>query len=210
MTVGSFRRWFSWVERRDRRVLPDLNGTELPTDREITGERDLTYNIWHRPPSLDRFLKNSSYFYVADSDLIEYSHGPLFLFTTRGRKDEGQQTPDSPRKFERTVATNLGIPLYLVLYTPCDEGQMLPGTDHLPNRYVDIKQFRVARLWPQRDKTFRTYSPAGYAIWLKAQRETMERFFTSDAELDAHEEVKNLLRARMDRWCETEYGVKPP
>lgn len=123
--------------------------------------RDLTYSAWHRRLSTRRYVGIESAQSLAMIDLdaalyVEYDNGtkePVALIETA--IDVGQRYKSA------TVTTRLaklsGLPCYCVLYscakTPNPADPLWP----------DISSFRVKRLWPKPEHSWRTIEPSEWA-----------------------------------------------
>jgi hypothetical protein len=128
---------------------------------EIYGTRDRTYSAWHRRLSTRRFVGIDRAQLLAMIDLdaslyVEYDDGtkePVALIETA--RDVGQRFKYA------TVTTKLaklsGLPCYCVLYK-CSESPN-PADPHWP----DISEFRVKRLWPKPEHSWRTVKPGEWA-----------------------------------------------
>jgi hypothetical protein len=128
---------------------------------EIYGTRDRTYSAWHRRLSTRRFVGIDRAQLLAMIDLdaslyVEYDDGtkePIALIETA--RDVGQRFKSA------TVTTKLaklsGLPCYCVLYSCSDAPN--PADPAWP----DISEFRVKRLWPKPEHTWRTVKPGEWA-----------------------------------------------
>jgi hypothetical protein len=145
--------------------------------------RDRTYSAWHRRLSTRRFvgLERAQLLAMIDLDAalyVEYddeSKEPLALVETA--RDVGQ------RYKAATVTTRLaqlaGLPCYTVLYACSDE------VNPADEQWQDISQFRVRRMWPQPEATWRTLSPKEWAFALLHIRGWASKRLDSDAANDA-------------------------
>ena len=128
---------------------------------EVWGTRDRTYSAWHRRLSLRRFvgIERAQLLSMIDLDgalYVEYDDGskePLALIETA--RDVGQAFKAT------TVTTNLarraGLAPYCVLYQASDL------RNPADPEWRDIRAFRIMRLWPRPDRTWRTVTPAEWA-----------------------------------------------
>ena len=122
--------------------------------------RDRSYGIWHRVKSISRFLtgQQAGALTMADLDSVlfaEYDYPnkmPLCLIEVA--IDIGQEKCTS-------VISNLArmsdIPAYVALYTHAEYPN--PSNTNWP----DIDHFRIKRIWPQPEPTWRTLSPDQWA-----------------------------------------------
>jgi len=122
--------------------------------------RDRAYGIWHRAPSIRRFLEvdQAESLTMVDLDSVvftEYDHGgkvPLALVEVA--QDIGQEKPAGVMQ---RLAQLADVPAYVALYTPAPEAN--PTN---PN-WSDIESFRVRRLWPKPEKDWRVLTPGQWA-----------------------------------------------
>lgn len=139
------------------------------SQEERYGNRDLTYSAWHRRNSIGRHVGQEEARLLAmidiDASIWIESHDatkkPLVLIETA--KDIGQDCKPS------TILTNLAIrcdlPAYLVLYKVSERPNPADPT------CKDIDAFRIKRLYPVPEHTFRTLTPAEWANGLIKARE---------------------------------------
>lgn len=128
---------------------------------EQHGTRDNSYSAWHRRRSTRRFvgLERAQLLSMIDLDaslFVEYDDGskePLALIETA--RDVGQAHKAA------TVTLNLAkrakLPCYVVLYSAAGEPNPADATAK------DIASFRVRRLWPKPEASWRTVSPSDWA-----------------------------------------------
>lgn len=136
---------------------------------ELTGQRSLVYSAWHRRYSTARFVGIEAAQRLAMVDIdcylwIEYddrSREPLALIETA--RDVGQDVKVAT--ITRNLARRAGIAAYVALYRHADTAN--PAATTLP----DIDAFRVKRLWPDPEWTWRTHTPRQWAERLLAMRE---------------------------------------
>lgn len=122
---------------------------------------DRTYSAWHRRHSTRRFvgLDRAQLLSMVDLDAalyVEYDDGskePLALIETA--RDTGQAYKSGT--VIRNLAKRAGLPCYVVLYR-CAE-----NCNPAEPKYPDIKSFRVRRLWPMPEHSWRTVSPHDWA-----------------------------------------------
>lgn len=122
--------------------------------------RDRSYGIWHRVKSIARFLgaRQAGALTMADLDSVlftEYDYGnklPLCLIEVA--VDIGQEKPTG---VIRNLARLAGIPAYVALYTHSEYPN--PSNTNWP----DIDHFRVKRIWPKPEESWRTLSPDEWA-----------------------------------------------
>lgn len=128
---------------------------------EISGERDLTYSAWHRQRSTQRFIgiDRAQSLGMIDIDcvlFVEYdthTREPLALIETA--RDVGQR--HKPATVTAALARRAGIPAFTVLYEAANDPNPADG------RFPDIAQFRVRRLWPQPERSWRVVKPEQWA-----------------------------------------------
>src|SRR4051812_13504576 len=126
----------------------------MQTERYPT--RDRSYGIWHRLKSIARFLepKQASTLTMADLDSVlfaEYNYPnkmPLCLIEVA--MDIGQEKPAG---VIHNLAKLADIPAFVALYTHADRPN--PSNANWP----DISQFRIKRIWPHPEASWRTLSP---------------------------------------------------
>jgi hypothetical protein len=122
--------------------------------------RDRAYGIWHRAPSIRRYLDagQAESMTMADLDSVlftEYDHtGKLPLALVEVAMDIGQEKPAGVM---RKLAELANVPAYVALYTPAPEAN--PTN---PN-WSDIESFRVQRLWPKPETAWRVLTPQQWA-----------------------------------------------
>ncbi|WP_175783106.1 hypothetical protein [Burkholderia anthina] len=127
---------------------------------ELYGVRDRAYGIWHRAPSIGRFLcvDQAESLTMVDLDSVmftEYDNaGKIPLALVEVARDIGQ---DKPAGVMQHLARLADVPAYVALYTPSDSAN--PTN---PN-WSDIVGFRVKRLWPHPEPSWRTLSPSQWA-----------------------------------------------
>jgi hypothetical protein len=140
---------------------------------EKYGTRDRSYSAWHRRLSTGRFIgiENAQLLAMIDLDAslyVEYDDGsrePLALIETA--RDVGQKYKTA------TVTKNLAIlsnlPCFVVLYTLSEQA------NPADTRWKDINGFRVKRLHPKPEKTWRVLTPNEWAETLLKMREYSAR-----------------------------------
>jgi hypothetical protein len=130
----------------------------MKTERYPT--RDRSYGIWHRAPSIARFLgaRHADALTMADLDSVlftEYDHHKkLPLCLVEVAIDIGQEKPTG---VIASLARLAGIPAYVALYTHAAR----PNPSN-PN-WMDIAHFRVKRIWPHPESNWRELQPAEWA-----------------------------------------------
>lgn len=128
---------------------------------ERYGTRDRTYSAWHRRLSTRRFVGMERAQSLAMIDLdaalyVEYDDGtkePVALIETA--MDVGQRHKSATVTMK--LAKLSGLPCYCVLYSCADTPN--PADPVWP----DISSFRVKRLWPKPELTWRTIQPKDWA-----------------------------------------------
>lgn len=128
---------------------------------ERFGSRDRTYSAWHRRMSTRRFvgIERAQLLSMIDLDgalFVEFDSGsrqPLALIETA--RDVGQ--PYKCATVTANLAKRARIPCFCLLYT----------TDATANpadpRARDISRFRIRRLWPRPERSWRTVTPGEWA-----------------------------------------------
>lgn len=129
---------------------------------EMYGDRDLTYSAWHRRGSTGRFIgiEDAQLLAMIDLDValyVEYDDGtkePVLLIEVA--RDVAQD--NKPSTVTRLLAERADLPAYVVLYRVSEE-EPNPASPELP----DIEGFRVKRIWPSTEYTWRKLTPQEYA-----------------------------------------------
>ena len=127
---------------------------------ERYAQRDRSYGNWHRTGSIARFLpeRRAKSLTMLDLDSVlfaEYEHPcnlPLCLVEVA--QDVGQ---DKPAAVMQKLAELAGLPAYVALYRTSLSAN--PANPQWP----DIDQFRVRRLWPQPEASWRVLTPQQWA-----------------------------------------------
>jgi len=145
--------------------------------------RDRAYGIWHRAPSIRRFLEagEAESLTMADLDSVlftEYDHrGKLPLALVEVAQDIGQ---DKPAGVMQQLARLADVPAYVALYTPAQDAN--PTN---PN-WSDIESFRVRRMWPKPEADWRVLTPQQWAKALVQIRGwQLKRFQVQEAANDS-------------------------
>ena len=128
---------------------------------ELYGTRDRTYSAWHRRLSTRRFVGIEKAQSLAMIDLdaslyVEYDDGtkePVALIETALDVGQGFKSATVTTK----LAKMAGLPCYCVLYS-CSKTPN-PADPVWP----DIASFRVKRLWPNPERSWRTVEPREWA-----------------------------------------------
>jgi hypothetical protein len=128
---------------------------------ERYGTRDRTYSAWHRRLSTRRFvgIERAQSLAMIDLDAalyVEYDDGskaPVALIETA--IDVGQSYKSATVTMRLAMLS--GLPCYCVLYS-C--GSTPNPADP---KWPDISSFRVKRLWPKPEHSWRTVKPAEWA-----------------------------------------------
>jgi hypothetical protein len=157
---------------------------------------DRTYSAWHRRNSTRRFvgLDRAQLLAMIDLDAalyVEYDDGtkePLALIETA--RDVGQ--PHKSASVTKNLARRAGLPCYVVLYECSDQ----------PNpadpQWCDIKSFRIRRLWPRPESSWRTVTPHNWAAALVHIRtwaaNSLDRQATNDPFWQMPQEQGRLFR----------------
>lgn len=131
--------------------------------------RDRAYSAWHRRHSTRRFvgIERATLLSMIDLDAALYvdycdtSRDPLALIETARDVGQGHKVA--------TVTANLArrarLPAYVCLYQVADQPNPADA------RYLDIKAFRVRRVWPHPDPGWRVLTPQQWADALLQIRE---------------------------------------
>jgi hypothetical protein len=130
----------------------------MQTERYHT--RDRSYGIWHRVKSIARFLgpRQAGSLTMADLDSVlfaEYNYPdklPLCLIEVA--RDIGQEKPTG---VIHNLAKLSNLPAYVVLYSHSEYPN--PSNTNWP----DIEQFRIKRVWPKPEESWRTLRPEEWA-----------------------------------------------
>lgn len=134
----------------------------MQTERYPT--RDRSYGIWHRLRSIARFLspQQAGSLTMLDLDSVlfcEYDHtGKIPLCLVECARDIGQET--KPAGVILNLARMAGVAAYVCLYSRSDDPN--PSNENWP----DISQFRIKRLWPHPEASWRVLSPQEWAAAL--------------------------------------------
>lgn len=151
---------------------------------EHYGTRDLSYSAWHRAASIRRYVgwERAQLLSMVDADCVlflEYHHAskaPLALI--EAAIDMGQDY--KPATAIRLLAKRARIPAYLVLYArAADRNPADP-------RCFDLTGFRVKRLYPRADLTWRRVAPDEWAQALLQIRAWAARRLDVQAANDAN------------------------
>ncbi|WP_213780117.1 hypothetical protein [Caballeronia sp. dw_276] len=133
----------------------------MRTERYET--RDRAYGVWHRAPSISRYLPSdqAESMTMADLDSVLYTEydygGKLPLALVEVALDVGQE---KTAEVMQQLAERADLPAYIALYTPA--AAINPTA---PN-WSDIQSFRVKRLWPRPESSWRILSPTEWATAL--------------------------------------------
>lgn len=145
--------------------------------------RDRSYGIWHRVKSIARYLtaQQAGSLTMADLDSVlftEYEYpNKLPLCLIEVAMDIGQEKPVG---VIRNLARLADIPAYVALYTHAERPN--PSNHNWP----DIEQFRIKRIWPRPEESWRTLSPNEWAQALVRIRGwQLRRFEVQEAANDA-------------------------
>lgn len=131
---------------------------------ERFGVRDLAYSAWHRPGSLARFIGFERAVRVAmvDTDAVLFtecdprSMEPLALIETA--RDVGQVGKET--RALAALARRANLPAFVLLYRVAESSN--PGDP----RFDDIAMFRVRRVFPYLESSWRTLTPPQWATAL--------------------------------------------
>ena len=113
---------------------------------ELTGNRDLSYSVWHRTASTARYigLENAQLLSMIDLDVILYveCHGKQPIALLEVAKDYGQYKASTITK-NLAARCNGHMPALVALYT----NSIKPNP--ADPKYLDIEKVRFKRIWPQ-------------------------------------------------------------
>jgi hypothetical protein len=144
--------------------------------------RDRSYGIWHRVKSIARFLtdQQAGELTMADLDSVlfaEYNYpNKLPLCLVEVAMDIGQEKPAGVIK---NLAKMANIPAFVALYTHADKPN--PSNEN----WADIDHFRIKRIWPHPEASWRTLTPQEWANALvKIRGWQLRRFQVQDAAND--------------------------
>lgn len=144
--------------------------------------RDRAYGIWHRAPSIGRYLRadQAEALTMVDLDSVlfaEYDNGakvPLALVEVA--RDIGQEKPAGVIQHLARLAN---VPAYVALYTTA------PAANPSNPNWDDIASFRVRRMWPRPEPGWRVLTPRQWARALVQIRGwQMRRFEAREAAND--------------------------
>lgn len=141
--------------------------------------RDLTYSIWHRPRSIERFVDHSTAVTLGMIDLdgiiyTEYDNGtkePIALIEFARDKGVDKAATVLKRLAMRCVPQ---LPAFVVLYTPST------GRNPADPSYQDIAMFRVRRVCPEPETKYFVYTPRLWALQLASLRSHCEAVVTDE------------------------------
>ena len=139
------------------------------SQEEIYNSRDRTYSAWHRRLSTGRFvgIEKAQLLSMIDLDaslFVEYDDGtkePLALIETA--QDVGQSYKTATVTLK--LAQKASLPCFVVLYSNSN----IPNP--ADNKWPDVLQFRVKRLWPKYEKDWRILTPQEWAENLLRMRD---------------------------------------
>lgn len=124
------------------------------SERELRGERDLTYSRWHRTESMKRFLPEgqAKACGMIDIDDCEYCRtcGETVALIETKRWGYVRQS----ERVTATLAARAQVPAFLVVYKPTETG--------------DIEKFSVRQIHPPAPPV--VMDPAEYAAWVYGLR----------------------------------------
>ena len=153
----------------------------MQTERYQT--RDRSYGIWHRVGSIKRYIgpEQACALTMADVDSVlftEYNYpDKLPLCLVEVARDIGQEKATG---VIGSLARMANIPAYVALYSHSDYPN--PANENWP----DIERFRVKRVWPHPEESWRTLRPEQWASALVQIREwQLRRFAGTPAANDA-------------------------
>lgn len=131
---------------------------------ERYNKRDRVYSAWHRRLSTRRFigLEQAQLLSMIDLDAalyVEYddkSREPLALIETA--RDVGQRWKAA--NVTMNLARKARIPAYVILY------QYSSRQNPADPSWPDIERFRIKRLWPHPERSWRVLTPEQWAVGL--------------------------------------------
>lgn len=144
--------------------------------------RDRSYGAWHRVGSIQRFIRPEHAYSLTMADLdsvmfTEYNHAskmPLCLVEVA--VDVGQEKLTG---LIASLARQADIPAYVALYSHSRSAN--PADANWP----DIAGFRVKRVWPCPERTWRNLSPEEWACALVQIRSwQLRRYLRQEAAND--------------------------
>ena len=170
-------------------------------DRERTGFRDQSYSAWHRPESIQRFIgiSEAQKLGVIDLDVviwIEFNRRtriPLVLVETAIDVGQAEKPSTVTQHLAAVFSKQRPIAAYCVLYTLARD-RFCPDPD-FPD-ILDIERFRVKRLEPHPEKTWRSLAPGEFAAELVRARDWAAKKI--DREINGYDAVKPLMGLQSD------------
>lgn len=138
--------------------------------------RDRSYGVWHRSRSISRYIgkREAKALTMADLDsvlFVEYGYGnKLPLALVEVAQDIGQ---DKPTGVIRELAKMANLPAFVALYTPAQQANPISPAWH------DIDGFRVRRVWPKPEASWRSLTPEQWANALLRIRDWQLRKYVS-------------------------------
>lgn len=144
--------------------------------------RDRAYGVWHRAPSIKRYLcrEQAEALTMVDLDSVlftEYDNtGKVPLALVEVARDIGQEKPAGVMQ---QLARLANVPAYVALYTAS------PTANPANPNWDDIESFRVRRMWPRPEAGWRLLTPGQWARALVQIRGwQMRRFEVREAAND--------------------------
>ena len=140
--------------------------------------RDRAYGVWHRPRSISRFIgtRRARALTMADLDsvlFVEFGYSnKLPLALVEVARDIGQEKATG---VIHQLARMAGLPAFVVLYSPAVTANPASPAWH------DIDAFRVRRVWPKPEKSWRQLSPTEWAEALVQIRDWQLRRYSSQS-----------------------------
>lgn len=149
---------------------------------EATGLRDRSYSAWHRRLSLRRFigLERAQLASMIDLDACLFcefdsvSREPLALIETAQDYGQGYKAASVTKR----LAQRASVPAYVLLY------HLGPVRNPADPAHWDIDKFRLKRLWPKPEHSWRTLSPGEWALALLQIREWSAKRLDAEAAND--------------------------
>lgn len=136
--------------------------------KERYGSRGLEYSAFHRTNSICRYLPFKVAIKLSQIDLdcivyVEYEDDGkhiLLLALIETARDVGQQRKCT--EVTLALGRKAKLEVYTVLY------RLAQTANPADARYRDIDEFRMRRVWPSPEQSWRMLKPEEYARWLVA------------------------------------------
>lgn len=130
-------------------------------NEERWGERDLSYSAWHRVRSIARYVgvEAAQSLKMVDQDATLYlelddaTREPLALVEVAIDTGQGEKPASSMAR----LAQRANLPAFVVLYKRAN------NPNPADRRQFDIERFRVRRIWPHPEQSWRILKPEEWA-----------------------------------------------